>query len=129
MQQNSYITYRLYDYDREVDGVKRPLHLEKSIDVIKVPYENVTVEIENNNKKNIWMKELVSSKYYRVWKGEISGKEILEQNSNYMLLTVIEGSGKINALDVNKGDNFILPYKCGDITIEGNLRVICSATN
>ena len=35
IQENSNITYRLYDYDRlDKDGKKRPLHIEKALDVI-----------------------------------------------------------------------------------------------
>ena len=42
IQQNSDITYRLYDYDRIQSDppVPRPLHIEKSIDVINVPHRD-----------------------------------------------------------------------------------------
>ena len=43
-QQNSDITYRLYDYDRLQDGKPRELHLEKSIDVIRCPHGDVETE-------------------------------------------------------------------------------------
>lgn len=36
-QQNSDITYRVYDYDRLQDGKPRALHVQQSIDVIKAP--------------------------------------------------------------------------------------------
>ena len=39
-QESSDVTYRLYDYDRLQNGVKRPLHIDKSLDVIRVP--NIT---------------------------------------------------------------------------------------
>ena len=36
-QQNSDITYRVYDYDRLSNGKPRQLHIQQSLDVIKVP--------------------------------------------------------------------------------------------
>ena len=44
-QQSSDITYRLYDYDRIRNGVKRDLHIEKSLDVITVPSPDVKGQI------------------------------------------------------------------------------------
>src|SRR5699024_10011611 len=42
IQQNSDVTYRVYDYDRlNDDGTKRELHLDKAKDVTHVPYEAV----------------------------------------------------------------------------------------
>ena len=38
-QQNSDITYRVYDYDRLSDGKPRQLHVEQSIDTIVAPFE------------------------------------------------------------------------------------------
>ena len=38
VQQNSDMTYRIYDFDRLVDGELRELHLEKAMEVID--YEN-----------------------------------------------------------------------------------------
>ena len=35
IQENSDLTYRIYDYDRVFDGVKRPLHTEKAADCVK----------------------------------------------------------------------------------------------
>ena len=55
-QQNSDITYRLYDYDRISDGKKRPLHIDKSKDVIKVPYE-IYVNQKRDNNSNFILRE------------------------------------------------------------------------
>ena len=59
IQQNSNLTYRVYDYDRtDANGNKRPLHVEKAIEVAKlapeplisdrtVLFENEDVSVEN----------------------------------------------------------------------------------
>ena len=47
VQQSSNLTYRLYDYDRkDKNGNKRELHLDKALDVIKVPNKVVIDNID-----------------------------------------------------------------------------------
>lgn len=48
-QQNSEIAYRVYDYDRLSDGKSRELHIEKSIDVIRVSAKMVEDSIKSTN--------------------------------------------------------------------------------
>lgn len=125
-QQNSDITYRLYDYDRLSDGKKRELHIEKSIDVIKVPF----VEHCSSKKSipaNDWLEELVCCPRYTVWKGQVSGKTVLRQDQKFMLVSVIEGSGFFGDVSVKMGDHFILPCDYGEAVLSGDFSFICSA--
>ena len=57
-QQNSDVTYRLYDYDRLSNGVPRELHIEKSIDVIKAPFKEKNLERKITKEKNFTKEEL-----------------------------------------------------------------------
>ena len=68
-QQNSDITYRVYDYNRLTDGKPRELHIEKSLDVITVPAKSVKDSVISvaQGEKNA-MNLLMSCGYYRVWK-------------------------------------------------------------
>lgn len=125
-QQNSDITYRLYDYDRLSNGKKRELHIDKSKDVIKVPYKEDGDRIARVSKDNIWMEELIHCDYYTVWRGQLKGKEVLKQKYSFMLVSVINGRGKLGDYEIKKGDHFILPYQFGVKEIEGELEVICS---
>ena len=70
-QQNSDITYRLYDYDRLSNGKPRELHLEKSIDVIKCPYVEESQDFKIIKEDNYDEKELVKCEFYEVKKLEI----------------------------------------------------------
>lgn len=127
-QQSSDITYRLYDYDRLSNGKKRELHIEKSLDVIEVPYkEAVTGKKSSKGSANAWFEELVECSKYTVWKGTVKGKEILKQDRGFMLVSVIEGSGSIGSTPVKKGDHFILPCGFGEEEACGDFTVICSA--
>lgn len=125
-QQNSDITYRLYDYDRLSNGKKRELHIDKSIDVIEVPYKVAKSEGAATATGNGWLSELIHCQYYTVWKGDVKGKTLLKQDQPFMLVSVIEGSGTIDGEEIKKGDHFILPYGYGEALVEGELSVICS---
>lgn len=127
-QQNSDITYRVYDYGRLTDGKPRQLHIKKSLDVITVPAKSVDESILEadslpENKLNL----LVSCSYYKVWKLNVTEKFEMRQEQKFMIMSVIEGKGTLNGEEICKGDHFILPYGYGDVNIQGNVSLIASA--
>lgn len=126
-QQNSDITYRVYDYDRFSNGKKRELHIDKSIDVIKVPYRETEVVKTLAATANPWFEELIHCDYYTVWKGTVNGETLLQQDRLFMLISVIEGNGYIGEEPVKMGDHFILPYGFGAARASGDFAVMCSA--
>ena len=141
-QQNSDITYRLYDYDRLSDGKKRELHIDKSIDVIEVPFTEVMSEsgrtdhvldtAGTSNKAstaNTWFEELIACPRYTVWKGMVKGEESLRQDKKFMLVSVIEGKGFIGGVPIEMGDHFILLNDFGEAKVKGDFTVICSAAD
>ncbi len=125
-QQNSDITYRLYDYDRLSDGKPRELHIDKSIDVIQSPHVETQVDRNEINLDNGKIEELVTCPFYTVSKIMIHGKQEFSQTEPFTIISVIEGSGVIDAISIQKGDHFILPAGYGNYNIEGNLTLITS---
>ena len=123
-QQNSDITYRVYDYDRLTDGKPRELHLDKSKDVIEVPAKAGAVMSTESEEA---VKELVSCKYYTVWKYQVNEAVTQTQSYPFMILSVTEGYGTINGLAIKKGDHFLLPAGYGEFVLEGEMTVIASA--
>ena len=123
-QQNSDITYRVYDYDRQTDGKPRPLHIEKSIDVITAPYREMCEEERVQISKGL--QRLVSCKYYTVWKMDVDGYSEFSQVGKFFLASVTDGSGSINGEKLNKGEHFIIPYGYGAIKLEGKMELIIS---
>ncbi|MCM1155212.1 MAG: GH1 family beta-glucosidase [Roseburia sp.] len=127
-QQNSDITYRVYDYDRLTDGKPRQLHLEKSIDVITVPAKSVEESIlqADDLPKNT-LNKLISCDYYQVWKLDITQPFSMQQDKPYMIMSVIEGDGLLNGQMIRKGDHFIVPCGYGEMRMQGNMQLILSA--
>ena len=127
-QQNSDITYRVYDYDRLTDGKPRELHVEKSIDVITVPakpVEDSVMQVADlePNKKNL----LIACDYYKVWKMDVTAPVSFMQEEPFLICSVIEGDGLINGQLIKKGDHFILPSDFGEVAMQGNMQLIMSS--
>lgn len=123
-QQNSDITYRVYDYDRLSNGKPRELHVEKSKEVIKVPYEDK--KEENSQKEQGQVETLIACSYYTVLKFNIQQKEEYNQNKAFQIMSVIDGEGNIDGIPVKKGEHFIIPWGYGTYTLDGNMTLIGS---
>lgn len=128
-QQNSDITYRLYDYDRLQDGKLRPLHIKQSLDVIKVPFEDRKPEAGERKTTNEWFEQLITCEYYTVWKADLKGTEKLVQDQKFLLGSVIDGTAVMNGRRIKKGDHFIIPAGMEDLILEGTASFIFSAVS
>lgn len=125
-QQNSDITYRLYDYDRLSNGKPRELHIDKSIDVIRCPHTDVDTHRKKYEISGGSVEKLVSCSYYDVEKLDISGSAKLELQEPFRIFSVLEGSGSIDGISLKKGEHFILPAGYGSYCLEGNMMLISS---
>lgn len=127
-QQNSDITYRVYDYDRLTNGKPRQLHVKQSIDVITVPAPSAkdSVRFVDDLPKNV-MNELISCDYYTVWKLDVTKPVDIEQRYPFLSMSVIEGEGLVNGQMIRKGDHFILPAGIGEVSLQGNMKIIASS--
>ena len=132
-QQNSDITYRLYDYDRLQDGKPRELHIDKCFDVITCPFEEKepvhrackTLE-DGSIVRNLVVCDLFEVSYIKVVK-----QVKLPQETDFTLVSVLEGEGVIisengDKYDIKKGEHFILPYGFGAYELKGNMELIIS---
>lgn len=129
IQQNSDITYRVYDYDRLSDGKPRELHVEKSMDVITVPalsVEKSICKVDNTvkNQPNL----LISNTYYKVWKLDVEESMRWEMDTLFTIMSVVDGEGTIDGTPIRKGDHFILPngYNKAELCGELSLMICCS---
>lgn len=121
-QQNSDVTYRVYDYNRLFNGKLRELHVEQSKKVITVPAgENTVIKTSDRG-----VSRLVSCKYYSVEKYVVDGILSVDEDAPFRLVSVVEGSGSLNMVPINKGDHFIVPNGYGKLDFEGKMTIITS---
>jgi mannose-6-phosphate isomerase class I len=128
VQQSSDLTYRLYDYNRLQDGVPRPLHVAKCLDVITVPDEGSETRVVSTRglTPNV-PHELVVCPRYSVYKLIVKDEAKIEQNKPFMIVSVIEGTGVIDGRIVQKGTHILLPYGYGTVHFMGDMEVILSS--
>ncbi len=127
IQQNSDITYRIYDYDRLADGKPRELQIEESLDVITVPAKPIEESIiATDEQQGNQMNLLIENDYYRIWKADINGKVDFLQEYPFLICSVVDGNGLIDSRSINKGNHFILPSGYGRFVLEGDMELIMS---
>lgn len=140
IQQNSDITYRVYDYDRvDKDGNKRELHINKALDVINFNFnENFKIKgldiAKGENKQTYYL----HNKYFSIIKLDITNKyEEFSFNNKFHILSCISGSGYIESnynnkkiiTEFKKGESIFFPAKIGFYKIVGKsefLKSFCS---
>ena len=119
IQQNSDLTFRLYDYLRkDKNGNYRPLHIQEGLEVIN--YHKYELE---NNKSSV----LADNKYFHVERKEFDGELELSANKNsFISFTFLDGEGLVDDIPYRTYDSFFLPYgkKC---KIKGKGIVIISS--
>lgn len=125
-QQNSDITYRLYDYGRLQNGKPRELHLKQSMDVIQCPYKEAEDTRKKEDMEHGSMEQLVACRFYTVNRLQVEGINHLKQSHSFQILSVTQGEGTLNGNPVKKGDHFILPFGFGEYLLDGNMEIILS---
>lgn len=127
-QQNSDITYRVYDYDRLSNGKPRELHVQQSIDVITVPAPSAEDSVSHAaDLPANTMNELIACDYYKVYKLTVTEPVFFEQEHPFLIMSVIEGEGLVNGQMIRKGDHFILPSGFGKVELQGDMTLIASS--
>lgn len=127
IQQNSNLTYRVYDWDRVgSDGKPRELHIEKAIDVIDVETKPSVVHTAENETKKI-----VDNEFFKVEKVVVDGEYRDKTNKEtFYTINILEGSGKIEAnneeYDLNKGDSILISASIGEYNLKGKIELLKS---
>lgn len=126
IQQNSDVTYRVYDYGRP-----REIHVEKALAVT-----NFELQCENLKGEEIafdgYKKSLLcKNEYFGIEKLTIA--ETLEDSSDsdkFAILTCVEGEGIIEgngySEKIKMGDSYLIPAALGTYEIKGELTVLKS---
>ena len=118
IQQNSNLTYRLYDYNRvDSNGNPRELHINKALGVINYKqYKPVSKDNEY----------LADNQYFSVKEVSFEDSLTIKANENsFVSFTFLEGEGMVNDIPYKQYDTFFLPYK-KECLIKGNGRVVIS---
>ncbi len=120
IQQNSNVTYRVYDYGRVgKDGKKRDLHIEKAL--------AVTNRVPLIKSKSSYP-HVADCDYFTVDKLNLDGQmmrrmEGYVSEESFVSILILDGEGTVSCGDevtYKKGDSLFLPAGSGTYVIEGN---------
>lgn len=129
IQQNSNTTYRVFDYDRtDSEGNKRPLHIEKALDVIdfsttdRAKITGLTIEKDNFKKTY-----LAANSYFAVELIDFTGSFSEDTcGERFHCFTVLNGSITINSESIPRGHSCLIPASAGLYEVSGKAKLIKS---
>ncbi|SEQ86157.1 mannose-6-phosphate isomerase [Lachnospiraceae bacterium NE2001] len=134
IQESSNVTYRVYDYDRlDKDGKKRPLHIEKALEVANLRASNGIKQPPKFIKyyPGCAREILCRCKYFEVERVQVSmGFSFSVTEDSYQVLLCTEGFGGIETeysrrpLRFAKGDCIFLPAAIGRCHVLGNTTLL-----
>lgn len=122
IQQNSNITYRVYDYGRVgADGKERELHVEKALDVTSTKKYLPKVPRVTTSEGNL----LGMSKFFSATRVLVDGERGLSNDkASFRCFTCLEGEGEIGGVEIKKGESVFVPANYGEIKVNGEFQAI-----
>ena len=123
IQQNSTLTYRLYDYmRRDKAGNLRELYVEKAMSVCDLDVYKGAPRVENSPEIIGKCEYFETAKY----KLNFTNLPLFVDESSFLSVTCVGGEGTIEGEKIAKGDSFFIPAGAGDILITGgeNLEIL-----
>ena len=128
IQQNSNLTYRIFDYNRiDQGGNPRELHLEKALQVID--FRANDQHRSGGLGLNVEKKTLVSNTYFTVELEQINNEMIEKTDgSRFFIYVILEGTGTIWANEqlttVTKGESILIPAGLGEYCWRGDFQTL-----
>lgn len=120
IQQNSNLTYRLYDYGRrDGAGNTRPLHIDKALAVLqRVPYTAPRVSLPVAEERTLGF-----CRYFHTALVSLRGERTIAADpSSLRALLCVRGSGTVDGAPFMAGDSLLLPAgECACVTGDGDL--------
>lgn len=119
IQQNSNVTYRVFDYNRiGKDGKKRQLHVQQALDV---------VNLNPTPLKWDFGPHLATCPYFTVDKVVGPARGICSEES-FVSILIVKGQGTVSCAGecapAKQGDSFVLPAGSGGWAIDGNCEAL-----
>lgn len=128
---NSNVTYRFYDYNRkDANGNGRPLHIEKSFDVVDLTLKTEKVSTPLKEVSENEMKYLCDTDAFTIELHDIANEVTFNTEGKFHLVNVVNNDATIVCdgveLPVEFTRSVFIPASCKTYTIKGKARVLVS---
>lgn len=135
IQQNSNVTYRLFDYNRkDKDGKERELHIEKALQVANLKADSEPRQPMRMVKyqPGCASELLCRCKYFQVERmlvhcTQTAPAHLHVNEESFVILLCLEGKGCLSGeekLELQKGRCVFLPAGCGNLSITGKMQFL-----
>ena len=126
IQENSDITYRVYDYDRkQKDGKPRELHIPQAAEVI-CDYDIDTLEAVQYEKAAKEDGLLAASESFASRLIDVDGECGFAFDGRFAHILCLDGEGSVGDVPICKGGSCIVFDECDVRTLSGKMQVIVS---
>lgn len=123
IQENSNVTYRIYDYGRLQNGKPRELHVAQSLVTVKdFTEEQIDAIRYSCGKENDDV--IANCPLFTVRRTVLDGELTLEAEKGFVSLVCVDGEGVIGGEKMVKGDSFYLPEGCPATVISGRCEIL-----
>ncbi len=125
IQENSNVTYRLYDYGRLQNGKPRELHVDAGLKTVKdfTPDRIDSLRFENGRENE---SVIANCPLFKVEKYDLDGKIAISAKDGFVSVLCVDGEGKVGGEIMKKGDSFFIPQGSDDTVIEGKCLILVS---
>jgi len=133
VQQNSNLTYRVYDYGRlDTSGNPRKLHIDKAIDVTDAYKKPLKSDFEKQISADYNMEKLSNWDYFDARKYTLhTAMEMIADRKSFHTYICLSGEVIVNSraesIMLNKGESIYIPAGLGKYTIKGNADLLFTA--
>ena len=122
IQQNSNLTYRVYDYGRrDKNGNLRELHVEKALKVTNLnKYEYAPLNLQTAQGELLGL-----SRYFTTTSVAVNGEaQVVADKYSFKCITCVDGKGAVDGKAVSAGDTLFVPAGYGEVKLSGEMRLI-----
>ena len=129
VQQSSDMTYRIYDYDRLVDGKPRELHVQQAIEVTTVPHQEPEIHPVTTKQDGNTHIAYVDNEFFQIDRYKIHSQETLN-NPMYSCVVILAGQGTLTIdntdYPVKAGMGMVITSQAKNYTLSGDMDVLVS---
>lgn len=135
IQQNSNLTYRIYDFGRRgKDGKLRELHVDKALDVsdLSVPAKYCEQPVILQQSEGLQESVIGKCEYFEVRKVVLSGGKytLPSFSESFRHVLSVSGVAKVTSADLNAeikaGESLFIPASSAEVSFEGEAELLVS---
>ena len=123
IQENSNVTYRVYDYGRLQNGKPRELHVDAAMETVR-DFTDTEIDARRYACGRGDDTTIANCPLFRVDRYVVDGTLTLTVGDRFLSVVCLDGSATVNGESMEKGDSFFLPAGLGEVTVAGRCEIL-----